>query len=140
MVILMDAEVVAELMRPRPDPLLQAWFRTVAGSDLGLSTVSLARLHLGAARVAEPAARQAVTGAIEQLITRLPGRIFPFDLAATGVFSELVQRTEAADNGVPLTVYDALVASTALGEDADLASGRPRAFIGTGVRLINPFA
>lgn len=46
---ILDTNVVSELMRPRPDPVIESWFAEHATSSLFLTAVSEAELRIGLA-------------------------------------------------------------------------------------------
>ena len=57
--ILLDTHVLSELMRPAPSPLVLAWLDAQTPDTLWLTSVSVAELLFGIARLPDGARKQA---------------------------------------------------------------------------------
>ena len=81
--ILIDTNVISELMRPRPDPVVLDWFGQQTPTDLHLSAVGEAELRRGAAILPEGRRRERLIAAIDAMVSEdFAGRVLPFDSAA----------------------------------------------------------
>ena len=51
--IVLDTNVVSELMRPHPEPRVMAWLQAQPPQDLATTTITLAEIGVGLARMPE---------------------------------------------------------------------------------------
>jgi predicted nucleic acid-binding protein len=135
-VIFLDANVVSDTMRPRPDANVAAWLSTYGGT-LQLSTIVIAEICFGISRKTAEERSPRWMPALEGWVSRLQGRIHVFDEASAMIYGEIMGI--ACRNGRPLDVMDAMIAAIALRHGAALATRNTKHFEGLGIRLINPW-
>lgn len=130
--ILLDTNIVAELSRPRPNPVVERWAATVK-PPFGFSVVSLEEVRYGLSW--RPVQRveiwfsEFLAGFCETLpVTDAIGRRA----------GEVRGRLQAL--GETRTQADMLIAATALEHQLPLATRNARDFRDCGVALIDPFA
>jgi hypothetical protein len=135
----LDTTVVSELLRAVPNPLVVSWMDAQPSSDLYITSITVAELFYGTARMPDGARKSDNIAAMRALIDHdFAGRILPFDVAATRDFSDLVTGRERA--GRPTGMADALIAATAVAAGASLiASRNPKNFADVGVALVDPW-
>jgi hypothetical protein len=89
-VCILDTNVVSELMRPTPDPVIESWIARRATLSLFLTVVSEAELRFGAAVMPTGKRRDGVVTALERILeTGFANRILPFDSSAARAFAEI---------------------------------------------------
>lgn len=134
--IIMDTNVVSELMRAAPEPNVAAW-AVATDPQLFLTSLTVAEIRYGIARLPEGIRKQDITSAADRVLTAFSQRVVPFDLAAADSYGDLVTRCEA--QGRPISVFDAQIAAVCHARGASLATRNIKDFEATGVAVINPW-
>ena len=81
--LLLDTNVIAELMRPEPDPAVLAWADQLDPDAVGITTMNEAEILHGLVRLPQGQRRQDLQSRWEQLVQDLfADRVFPFDREA----------------------------------------------------------
>lgn len=133
---LLDANVVSELYRPRPDARVASI--VAAEPRLAVSVVLFHELQFGTAIQADPAQRARLAAFVADVRRWFGADALPVTLPVAEAAAHL--RAIARRQGRVLTVADALMAATALDAGLTLATRNGRDFDGLGVPLVNPFA
>lgn len=135
--ILLDTNVIAETMRPAPEPRVLAWLERHQG-DLATTAVGLSELSYGIARIRPEQRAIRLQINLDAWVERLSGRIYAFDENAALICGEI--RGLAARLGRPLAIVDAMIAATALRHEAALATRNVRDFDVPDLVVIDPWA
>src|SRR3954447_16577647 len=115
--IVLDTNVVSELMRPQPEPRVMAWLQAHPLHDLATTTITLAEIGVGLARMPESRRRFTLESKFQAFVSRgLGPLVFGIDAAAAAVYGEVVVARERA--GRPLSGFDGLIAAIARVRDA----------------------
>ncbi len=130
MTFLVDTNVLAEAVRPRPDPGAAAWLRSQV--ELQLRAVTVEEVSLGLAWKPHPRVAAALTRLLSQHCTVHPVTV---DIAQRA--GDLRGRLQAT--GHTRTQADMLIAATALHHGLTVVTRNERDFLGCGVALFNPF-
>jgi predicted nucleic acid-binding protein len=133
--ILLDTNVLSELVRPRPEPKIQAFIR--AQTDLIISALTIHELVFGAERASDPARRTKLLSWITGIRTQFAGRIVNVDADIAEQAGRL--RAGAASQGANTDPMDALIAACAASEGATIATRNVRDFAPLGVTIIDPW-
>jgi predicted nucleic acid-binding protein len=136
--IVLDTNVISELMRAVPDPLVLGWVASQPRSDLFTTRINHAEILAGIA--AMPAGkRRTDLGELADAIFEIDfvGHILPFGRAATARYADIVVPRRAA--GRAIDGNDALIAAIALGAGAAVATRDIGGFDACGLELINPW-
>jgi toxin FitB len=136
--IILDTNVVSELMRLEPSPVVVDWVDRQLPEDVYLTAVSLAELLYGIARLSDGRRKTALAEELEAMVTDdLGHRVAAFDRTAAPHYADVAARRERA--GRPISLADAQIAAICRSHDAVLATRDVEGFTGTGVRLVNPW-
>ncbi|MFC3631829.1 type II toxin-antitoxin system VapC family toxin [Paracoccus angustae] len=136
--ILLDTNVISELMRPEPSPVVLAWFGRQAAADLYLSAVVEAELRRGAAALPAGKRRDRLIAEIDAMISEdFAGRIMPFDSAAAVAFAAVFVDRKTA--GWPISFPDCQIAATARAHAAVIATRNVADFEGCGIEVADPW-
>lgn len=136
--ILIDTNVISELMRPEPSPVVLAWFGRQAAADLYLSAVVEAELRRGAASLPAGKRRDRLNAEINAMISEdFAGRVIPFDSAAAVAFATVFVDRQTA--GRPISFPDCQIAATARAHGALIATRNVADFEGCGIELADPW-
>jgi tRNA(fMet)-specific endonuclease VapC len=117
---MLDTNMCIYLIRRRPPQVLEHFQRRTIG-DIGISTVTLAELHYGAAKSQFPGRNQQ---ALEAFI--LPLEVVPFDAAAAAAYGPV--RAALERQGTPIGAMDMLIAAHALSLRLTLVTNNTREF------------
>jgi predicted nucleic acid-binding protein len=136
-VIVLDTNVIAEAMRPDPNPAVVSWLNGQSAETLYLSSVTLAELLFGIGAIPSGARRDRLAQALDRLLALFPGRVLPFDQDAARRYADMAVTARAA--GHPLPVSDGYIAATAASRGFAVATRNTRDFQNIGVDLIDPW-
>jgi predicted nucleic acid-binding protein len=136
--IILDTKVVPELMRPSPDSRVATWFANLTDDSLATTTITVAEMTFGLARLPLGVKRSRLEKGFAELIDELgPLPVLDFISIAARLAGEARAAREAS--GFPIALADAAIAGLALAHGAGLATRNTRNFEGLGLRLINPW-
>jgi predicted nucleic acid-binding protein len=108
---LLDTNVVSELVKPQPDPIVVDWLEQLDEDRLYLSVVTLAELRYGIARLPAGRNRQRLHDWLQgELVPRFDRRILPVDEIVALIWGDVTAECAAA--GRPIGAMDALIAAT----------------------------
>lgn len=136
--IVLDTNVISELMRTAPDPIVVAWVAAQPRSNLYTTRINHAEILAGIAGM--PVGRRRANFAqLADAIFEIDfvRRILPFGRATTARYADFVVPRRAAGRSVDGN--DALFASIALGASTTVATRDIGGFDGCGLELINPW-
>lgn len=138
MMILLDTNVVSELMREAPEAKVQKWISSQKTGGLGLSTICIAEIRRGLARLPKGRRRNQLELNFTAFVAEaFEGRIFSFDEEAAQVYGEIAARREKA--GFTIDAVDMMIVAVAHTLDAAVATRNVKDFAGCGVKVINPW-
>ena len=132
---LLDTNVVSDLVRPKPDPEVLAWFGNTPDDALHLSVLSLGEIRKGVEKLEPSPRREALRVWLEQELTDwFDDRILPVDRGVAERWGTLL-----AHAGRPVPTIDSLLAATALYHGLRLATRNVTDFLFTGLEVVNPW-
>jgi len=136
--IVLDTNVLSELMRPAPAPVVIRWIAGHATTSLFTTTITQAEILYGLELLPEGRRRHSLATAIEAIFREdLRDRILPFDSAAARVYGPIVAARRRS--GRPISQMDAQIAAVARSREATVATRNVLDFEGCGVEVIDPF-
>lgn len=137
--VLLDTNVLSELMRPRPDARVVAWFADRADTGFLITAITRAEIMLGIELLPPGRRKEALVEAATRMFSEEFGRLcLPFDEQAAGIYAGIVaERTRA---GQPIGTEDAQIAAIALAQGLSLATRNTRDFSNIeGFRTLDPW-
>lgn len=136
--IILDTNIVSELMRSEPEPLVEAWLSDQVGADVYLTAITEAELLYGVAVMPAGQRREALSEAISGLLREdFRARILPFDSPAAAAYAVIATARRAA--GRPISQSDCQIAAIARSRGAAVATRNARDFEGCGIDVIDPW-
>lgn len=135
--IVLDTNVVSELMRPDPAPVVAQWVRARRGRELCTTSVTLAEIRFGIVRLPAGRRRDLLAATADELFTGFGDQILPFDAAAAERYALIVVRREQL--GTPIDGFDAQIAAIGATRAAPIATRNVADFRDTGVEIIDPW-
>ena len=137
--IILDTNVISEIMKPHPDPTVMAWLEAQDPAQLATTTVCVAEITYGLARLDPGERRSRLETRFGQLLAEgLAGRIFGFDLSAAAHYGPLVANRQRL--GRPIEGFDGLICAIALANNAQIVTRNSTDFANSGVTILNPWA
>ena len=136
--IVLDTNVVSETMRERPEPGVVAFLDRLERSEVLLTSITLAEIRSGLARLPAGRRRIRLHEAAERLLDGLTGRgPLVFDDAAASHYATIAAARESAGRSIP--AFDAMIAAMCRVAGATLATRNVADFDGTGIEVVNPW-
>lgn len=134
--ILLDTNVLSELVKPRPDPLVVSWTRHSAAA-LAIPTIAVAEMAFGIEKLVQGRRRDALVSGLQRLATEFADRLFDFNVKAAWAYGRI--QANARSSGRPMSVPDAAIAAIAAANDCALATRNVEDFATAGLQIINPW-
>ena len=137
--IILDTNVLSELMKPMPSPLVSTWVARQPATELFTTAISEAEIFFGVQLLPAGKRRDSLLKAAEGMFEKdLGGRIFGFDSDAVRLFATIAAHRRAL--GRPISHPDAQIAAIARLRGAKIATRDVTDFTDCGVDLIDPWA
>ena len=137
--VVLDTNLLSELMRPRPEPVVASWVAERATSSLHLTAVSEAELRFGLAIMPPGRRRDGLVDGLERMLrTGFAGRVLPFDSVAASAYAEIAAARRAM--GRPMPEADCQIAAIARSRGMAVATRNVRDFADAGIDVIDPWA
>ncbi len=130
----LDTNVVSELRRRRPHPVLRAWLESVDQRNLHLSAVTIGEIQLGIemTRRQDIAKASEIEAWLEEVLVAFT--ILTLDARTFRAWAKLMHG-QSAD-----LIEDAMIAATAQVHGLQVVSRNVRDFARLGVEVVDPFA
>lgn len=134
---LVDTNVLSELAKPKPEPLVVAWLRDHE-PDLYLSTITVGELRRGIESLPAGKRKTALQSWFTGLCKRMEGRILSFNTSTAHIWGQKMATWDK--KGTPIPSLDSQIAATAYRHNLTVVTRNVSDFKNTGVKLFNPFA
>jgi len=135
---LLDTNVIAEWVKPRPEPRVVSWLADIDEDRVFLSVVSLAEIRHGVESMQAGRRRERLaTWLIDELPARFDGRILRVDEQIAHGWGVVMARSKKA--GTTISTMDAFFASTAQAHGLTLVTRDVRDFKAAGIELFDPW-
>ena len=136
--IILDTNVVSELMRAEPDPVVLTWMQQSSAVGFHTTAVTVAEIRYGIARLPEGRRRESLHQSANEIFAAFPSQVLPFDLAAANAYADVVANRETRGN--PIDGFDAQIAAICRSRAASLATRNTKDFADTGIAIIDPWS
>jgi predicted nucleic acid-binding protein len=133
---LLDTNVVSELMKPRPDPLVLAWAEPHEEACF-LSALTVGEIERGIGLLPIGRKKDRLTAALTAYLQAVGEQILSFDVAIAHRWAALTVRWQR--QGKRLSVLDSMIEATALHWNLTLVTRNTSDFV-DGARTLNPWA
>lgn len=132
---LIDTNAISELIRPRPDAKVLAWFKSTPDTALHLSVLTLGEIRQGVERLSDRKRREKLRLWLENdLPAWFEDRLLPVDGAVADRWGRLL-----AAAARPVPAVDGLLAATALLHGLRFVTRNETDFRFAGLEVINPW-
>lgn len=136
--ILLDTNVISEMARERPSPVVEAWLDSQMFDSLFLSAITVAEMRFGILILAAGRRRDAISAALARTVQLFSGRVLPFDQAAGECYAGLAAAARASGRGFPTP--DGYIAAIAASRGFTVATRDLAPFQAAGIPVIDPWA
>ena len=136
---LIDTNVISELTKPLPDPIVVDWFANTPIQSVYISAVTLCEMHRGLALMPAGKRKNALKIALDAVIQEdFAQRCLSLDARCAPVYGSLAAGQQ--QRGLPCSAEDAMIASIALANQFTLVTRNTKDFQGIGnLVLLNPW-
>ena len=135
MSILVDAGVLSEPTKPRPDPRVVTWLRGHE-REIAVDPTVLGEIRYGILLLRRGTRRSKLEEWYATGVARL--HCLPWDAATGSRWAQLL--ADLRRGGRPMPIKDSLIAATALTHGLTLATRNRRDFEPAGVEIVDPFS
>lgn len=136
--IILDTNVLSELLRPSPSPVVEHWLSNQRSSSVFIATITKAEVLYGVRILPDGKRRDALEAAMGAIFSDdFGGRVLPFDEEAAERYATIAAHRRQI--GRPISQFDAQIAAIAVCRGADLATRNVGDFEETGVTIVNPW-
>ncbi|MGI8945805.1 MAG: type II toxin-antitoxin system VapC family toxin [Thermoleophilaceae bacterium] len=135
--IVLDSNVVSELMRSRPAAPVLRWVEAQPAAELGTTSVTLAEVRYGIARLPDGRRKELLLAAAEDVFTTFADRVLAFDAVAAVQYADIAATRARA--GDPISGFDAQIAAVCRRHHATLATRNTDDFNRLGLDLLDPW-
>lgn len=134
---LVDANVLSETIKRRPNPTVVEWMKR-RGGEAFVSVITIGEIVRGVAHLGPGVQSNRYRNWLENdLATLFAGRILPVDEQIARVWGEICGRNQR--DGYSLPAVDSLLAATAIVHDLTVITRNSRDFLRCGARVENPW-
>ena len=136
--LILDTNVVSELMRPAPDPMIASWVAEQATSSLFMTAVTEAELRFGLAVMPPGKRRDGLATGLERMLkTGFANRVLPFDSGAARAYAGIA--ASGRRGGRPIAQADCQIAAIARARGMAVATRNVRHFEDMEIEILNPW-
>lgn len=136
--IILDTNIISEVMRPQPNTQVMSWLKKYPVEELAITSISIAEISYGLKRLPVGRRRDSLQWRFQMFIDQgFSDRIFPFEERAAEIYADII--VDRKQQGKPIEVMDAMIASIALLKTATLATRNVSDFENCGLELVNPW-
>ena len=136
--IILDTNVISELMREEPHKNVKEWVAAHKPTDLSLTTIAIAEIQKGLARLAKGKRRNTLENNFSIFVAEaFNDRIYSFDEEAAYIYGEIVEKREK--EGFNTDAVDLMIGAIVKSHNASIATRNTKDFEGCGIKIINPW-
>jgi len=134
MTYLVDANVLSEATKPKPNPKVLEWL-IANESEIAIDPITLGEIRFGIDVLPRGKRRQSLEHWFDEGIARINCLAFEADTAIR--WAQLLAKLRSSGTSMPLK--DSLIAATALLHELTVATRNIRHFKAAGVKVVDPF-
>lgn len=135
--IVLDSDVVSELMRAAPSDVVTAWVQAQPAGQLCTTSVTVAEIHYGVARLPAGQRRALLQAAGDDVFAAFSEQVLAFDVDAARHYADVVVERDRV--GATISGFDAQIAAVCRSRRALLATRNIDDFDHLGLELLNPW-
>jgi predicted nucleic acid-binding protein len=135
---ILDTNVLSELMKPEPAPVVRAWMAAQSSQSLFTTSITQSEILFGLMLLPSGKRRSAFEAAAHVMFwVKFKGRILSFGSEAALNYATIA--SDRRQSGQPISQFDAQIAAVARSTGAALATRNVNDFEGCGINVVNPW-
>ena len=136
--IVLDSNVISELMKTNPEPLVIAWLDAQHSKEIWTTSICVFEISFGLNILPDGKRKRALREAFDKALqVDLKGQVLDFDVLAAEHAGEISARVHAV--GRPVEIRDIQIAAIVDANAATLATRNTKHFVDSQIALINPW-
>jgi predicted nucleic acid-binding protein len=135
--LILDTCVLAEVIRPHPDPRIGGWLGAQSRDELYTTALAQAEILLGVERQPPGKRRSELLTAVSEIFAFFGQRILAFDPDAARAYPQILLNRRMM--GQEIHPAKAMLAAITRSRGATLATRQEAEFAGCGIRVVNPW-
>jgi hypothetical protein len=136
--IVIDTNIVSEVMKVAPNPIVLNWLNHQITENLHMTTVTISEISYGLSVLPKGKRRRGLLTRFQQFVRiAFQDRLLNFGELAAYAYGDIMAHQKKC--GRPMSVPDGQIAAIAQVNGCALATRNIRDFSDTGLLLINPF-
>lgn len=137
---LIDANVVSEMMKPRPERRVVAFLDSIVGQGIGLASVTVWEILDGIGRLAPGRRRDNLVERFHKVLDELfEDRIVDWTLADAQACAQIMEEKRRCGEPLDDHILDAFLAAVAASRGLSVVTRNKSEFLNTGIEAINPW-
>ena len=138
---LLDTNVVSELMKQRPDPVVSEYLDVKLKREvLGLAVITVFEILNGIGRLPAGRRRETIAAGFEGVLTTLfDDRIVSWGLSDAAACAEIMENRRRSGESLDDHFQDAMLAGTAFNRNLKIVTRNDGEFRNIGVTVLNPW-
>lgn len=133
---LLDTNVISELVKQTPNPIVLNWMDSIDNEKFYISVITLGEIRKGVAVIQNPERLEKISHWLEiELPAYFEERILNIDAKVADSWGRL----QSKNKGYILPAIDGLIAATAYVHNLTLITRNTKDFINASIALINPW-
>ena len=135
--LILDTPILAEAIRPSPDPKIGSWLGTQPREDIYITSLAQAEILYSVERLPPGKRRSDLLSAVVEIFAFFEKRVLPFDPDAARAYPQIILNRKMMN--APIEPANAMLAAITRSRGADLATNNSDQFTGCGIRVVNPW-
>lgn len=136
---ILDTNVLSELLKPVPEPLVLEWLESQPRSQVFTTAITEAEVAYGVALLPKSVHRQKLRDAAQAIFDEeLADKVLSFDSRAARRYADIAASRRAA--GRPISQLDAMIAGIVQAHQGHLVTRNVKDFVDCKIELVNPWA
>ena len=136
--IVLDSNVISELMKSNPEPLVIAWIDAQQSKEIWTTSICVFEISFGLNILPDGKRKRALREAFDKALkVDLKGQVLDFDVLAAEHAGQISARVHAV--GRPVEIRDIQIAGIVEANAATLATRNTKHFADSQIALVNPW-
>ena len=135
--VILDAAILAEVIRPSPDRKIGGWLGAQPRDDLYTTSLAQADILYGVESLPPGKRRTDLLSAVLEIFAFFEKRVLSFDPDAARAYPQILLNRKMM--GAPIEPANAMLAAITRSRGAILATKNVDQFSGCGIRVVNPW-